>query len=71
MITNNTWSKDEIMAIAHGGIWIDPEVITEGGAYRFTVEVYSSRPNEYHTFTLPTPVPEEYYSPWCYTDTTN
>lgn len=71
IITNNIWTKEMIMSIGYGGIWISPEFIAEGDAYRFTVEVYSSRPNEYHSFTLPTPVPEEYYSPWYYTDTTD
>ena len=44
---------------------IRPEFITEeGNLYRFTVDVYSSRPNEYRSYILPDPVPEEYYSPW-------
>lgn len=62
---NNIWSKSEIMSIGQGGIWIDPQIVTkEGSPYRFTVQVCSSRPNEYRSTDMPDPVPEEYFSPW-------
>lgn len=65
LITNNRWSKEFIKSIGQGGVWISPEVFSQtGGAYRFTVQVETSRPNEYQSSPMPDPVPEEYYSPW-------
>lgn len=64
-VTNNIWPKERIISIGHDGIWIDPEVFPkEGEAYRFTVQVYSSRPNEYKSSLMPDPAPEEYFSSW-------
>lgn len=65
MVRNNIWTKEQILSLEHGGIWIDPAFLTEeGGAYRFTVQAYTSRPNEYRSTYTPDPVPEEYFSPW-------
>ncbi len=65
IILNNIWSKAQITSIGHNGIELSrlpaPE---ESGPYRFAVEVYSSRPNEYRSFLLRNPVPEECLSPW-------
>lgn len=64
-VINNIWTKEQIMVLGHDGIWINSEFLTEdGGAYRFTVEAYTSRPNEYKSFLMPDTVPEEYFSPW-------
>lgn len=62
---NNIWTKEEIVSIGQGGVWIDRKMMAqESGPYRFTVQVYSSRPNEYHSTIMPDEVPEEYFSPW-------
>lgn len=64
-VVNNVWSKEQIMYLGHDGIWINPEFLKEDdGAYRFTVEVYTSRPNEYQSYFVPEPIPEECFSPW-------
>lgn len=64
-VTNNIWTKEFILSIGHDGIWISPQFLTGGGnAYRFTVEAYTSRPNEYRSASIPDPVPEEAFSPW-------
>lgn len=66
-VMNNRWSKKMIVERGYGGIVIRPEFLSEkGSTYRFTVEVYSSRPNEYKSYLIPDPVPEECYSPWYY-----
>ena len=66
-VMNTIWPKDLIVARGQSGIRIRPEFISEeGNAYRFTVQVFSSRPNEFRSFTLSDPIPEEYYSPWYY-----
>lgn len=66
-IMNTIWPKELIVAKWGNGLRIRPEFISEeGNAYRFAVEVYSSRPNEYRSFILPDPIPEEYFSPWYY-----
>ena len=66
-VMNNIWTKEMIMDIGHGGIQVREQFLTEvGGAYRFTVEAYTSRPNEYKSFLMPDPIPEEYFSPWYY-----
>lgn len=66
-IMNNIWEKELIVDRGHGGIKIGTAFIAgSDNAYRFTVEVYSSRPNEHKSFILPDPIPEEYYSPWYY-----
>lgn len=65
LIANNEWTKEFIKSIGQGGVWIAPEIFSQAdGAYRFTVQVESSRPNEYRSSPMPYPVPEEYYSPW-------
>ncbi len=64
-VGNNIWTKEQILSLGYGGIWIDPQMLPEeGGPYRFTVQVYSSRPNEFSATFLPNPVPEEAFSPW-------
>ena len=66
-VTNNIWTKEYIMNDGYGGIRIRPEFMTQkDGAYRFTVQVQTSRPNEFKSSFLPTPVTEEYFSPWYY-----
>lgn len=66
-IMNNIWTKESVMFKGYNGIRVRKEFLSDlDGAYRFAVEVYSSRPNEYKSFLLPDPVPEEYYSPWYY-----
>ena len=65
-VMNNTWSKSDISKKGLGGIYVPTEFLISGPdcAYRFTVQVYSSRPNEYRKSPMPDPAPEEYYSPW-------
>ena len=65
-VMNNTWSKELIREQGYGGIKISTLFLISGPdrAYRFTVQVYSSRPNEYRSSPMPDPPPEEYYSPW-------
>ncbi|MCI9675917.1 MAG: serine/threonine protein kinase [Lachnospiraceae bacterium] len=65
-VMNNTWSKSNILKRDRNGIRIPAEFLIAGPdkAYRFTVQVYSSRPNEYRSSPMPDPPPEEYYSPW-------
>ena len=65
-VLNNTWSKRVIEEDGHGGIYIAAEYLIPGPnkKYRFTVQVYSGRPNEYSSSPMPDPAPEEYYSPW-------
>lgn len=67
-VMNNTWSKEQIVEKGFGGILIREGFLVrkQGRAYRFTVQVYSSRPNEYSSSPMPEPVPEEYFSPWLY-----
>jgi hypothetical protein len=61
----NIWTKEDVMKLGRGGIWIAPSVLNEaGGRFRFTVQCLTSRPNEYRSSPMPDPVPEEYYSPW-------
>ena len=69
-VMNNTWTKSHILDKGYGGILIRETFLSHdpGSAYRFTVQVYSSRPNEYKESPMPDPVPEEYFSPWLYTD---
>lgn len=66
-VMNNIWTKEYIMERGYDGIQIRREFLTEAdGAYRFTVQALTSRPNEYQSSLLPDPVPEEYFSPWYY-----
>lgn len=67
-VTNNIWDKGYIMENGYEGVRIRPEfLMNKDNKYRFTVQVQSSRPNEYHSSPMPEPIPEEYYSPWyCY-----
>lgn len=66
-VMNNIWTKEGIMSVGYNGIRINREFLTDlDGAYRFTVEAYSSRPNEYKSYLMPDPIPEECYSPWYY-----
>lgn len=65
-VMNNTWPMSQIRESGLGGIFIPAEFLVTGPgkAYRFTVQAYSSRPNEYGPSPMPDPVPEEYYGPW-------
>ena len=64
-VMNNIWTKEDIIYAGYGGIRIRPEFLSDlENAYRFTVEVYSSRPNEYRSYLMPESIPEECYSPW-------
>lgn len=64
-VMNNIWTKEMILYAGYSGIRVRREFLTDlNGAYRFTVEAYTSRPNEYKSWLLPDPVPEECYSPW-------
>ncbi len=65
-VMNNYWPMSTIREFGYGGITIPSQFLVNepGGKYRFTVEAYSSRPNEYSSSLLPDPIPEEYYSPW-------
>lgn len=65
-VMNNTWKKSSIVEHGYGGILIRAQLLTSRSecSYRFTVQVYSSRPNEYQSSPMPDPPPEEYYSPW-------
>lgn len=66
-VMNNIWRKERIISRGYGGIQVRKEFLSDlDGAYRFVVEVYSSRPNEYRSYLLTEPIPEECYSPWCY-----
>ena len=66
-IMNNIWDAKYIKKVGYNGIRVRPEFLAESdNAYRFTVEVYSSRPNEYRSVVVPDPVPEEAFSPWLY-----
>lgn len=56
-----TWSKSKIVEKNRGGISIPPQFLSSepSGKYRFTAQVYSSRPNEYASSPMPEPAPEE------------
>lgn len=64
-ITRNIWTKEYVIYRGDHGIKIQKEYLSDlNNKYRFTVEVLTSRPNEYRSFLLNDPVPEEYFSPW-------
>lgn len=64
-VTNNMWSKADIIERGGKGIKITPEYLSDpDNQYRFTVQAFTSRPNEYHSSSIPDPIPEEYFSPW-------
>lgn len=65
-VMNNTWPMSRVYQYGYGGIIIRSQflVYRPGSRYRFTVQAYSSRPNEYSPSPMPDPAPEEYYSPW-------
>lgn len=66
-VMNNIWTKESVVSVGLNGIRVRREFLTDlDGAYRFTVEVYTSRPNEYKSYLISDPVPEECYSPWYY-----
>ena len=66
-VMNNIWTKEYIVEQGFGGILVRPEFLTKaGGAYRFTVQVLTSRVNQYKSSPMPDPIPEEYFSPWFY-----
>ena len=65
-VMNNILTKEQIMdRWQYGGMRIRREFLSDvDGEYRFTVQAYTSRPNEYKSSPMPDPVPEEYFSPW-------
>lgn len=64
-VMNNKWSKADIISFGVPGVWIRSEYLADvNNRYRFTVMVWSSRPNEYRSTSIPHPIPEEYYSTW-------
>lgn len=63
-VRNNIWTKGQILSMGPGGVWFDAALFGTGNAYRFTVQAYTSRPNEFRSSLMPDPVPEEYFSPW-------
>lgn len=67
-VINNIWTKEYLMeSMANGseGVWISSKFLgQEIGPLRFTVQVQTSRPNEYKSSPMPDPIPEEYFSPW-------
>lgn len=72
-IMNNRWAKEDIIEKGQGGIRIRPEFLSESdNAYRFVVNVYSSRPNVYRSALANDPgwnngpIAEEYFSSWLY-----
>ena len=65
-VMNNIWYKRAMEERWRGGMPIQAEYLKLDNRYRFTVEAYSSRPNEYGPSLLPDPAPEEYYSPWLF-----
>lgn len=66
-VTNNILDKQTIMDSGFDGMRIYSEfLMPKSYEFRFTVQVYSSRPNEFRSYFVPDPVPEEYFSPWLY-----
>lgn len=66
-VMNNIWTKAYVVERAEGGIIVSGEFLSDlDGAYRFTVQALTSRPNEYRSSPMPDPIPEEYFSPWFY-----
>ena len=66
-VANNIWTKELIMERGYNGIKVDAEYLSDmDGEYRFTVQAFTSRPNEYKSSLMPDPIPEEYFSPWYY-----
>ncbi len=66
-VTNNIWTKENVVKRGYGGVRIRPQFLEQkDGAYRFSVQVLTSRPNEYKSSPMPDPVTEEYLSPWYY-----
>lgn len=64
-VTNNIWTKEEILSRGQWGIWIDGKCMPkDNGPFRFTVQVYTSRPNEYRSTPIKEKPEEEDYSPW-------
>lgn len=63
-VTRNIWNKKLIVEEGAEGIKIRASFLTKADeAYRFTVQAYSSRPNEYRNSPMPDPPTEEYLSP--------
>jgi len=64
-VMNNIWTKAVIVERGTNGIQIRRQFLTEpDGAYRFTVQALTSRPNEFRSSPMPDPPTEEYFSPW-------
>lgn len=72
-VMNNIWTKETVVSRGYSGIIVREQFLSDiDGAYRFTVEAFTSRPNEYKSFLLPEEdIPEEYYSPWYYRQTSD
>ena len=65
VVMNTWWSKEDIMFWNGRGIKINSMFLSDvNNRYRFTLDVFSSRPNEYGSIIVPDIVPEEYFSPW-------
>lgn len=64
-VTNNIYTKALMKEKGYEGVKIRPEFLMDkDNAYRFTVQAFTSRPNEYQSSLMPEPIPEEYFSPW-------
>lgn len=63
-VATNIWTKAAILNRQYGGILIPLSRLAAGGSYRFTVQALTSRPNQYASSLLPSPTPEELFSPW-------
>ncbi len=66
-VMNNMWSKKVVEDRGYHGIGIQGEYMSDkDGKYRFTVDVYSARPNDYAGVTTSFSTDESDYSPWYY-----
>lgn len=63
-VATNIWTKAAIIKRGHNGIQIPLSRLAGGGSYRFTVQALTSRPNQYRSSPLPSPIPDNLYSPW-------
>lgn len=65
-VMNTMATKADIISRGWPGVRIRSEFLADvNNSYHFVVCVYSSRPNEYRSTTIPEPIPEEYFSTWC------
>ncbi len=66
-VSSNYFFKEELEELDWPGIRIPAEFVNQRGkSYRFSIQVTSSRPNQYRASpeVYPWPVDEEYLSPW-------